>query len=122
MCGRLSPNGQLIMFLTGPGGSGKSEIIKELLAYVEQFCSAIQQPFTKRTILVTACSGVAATLIHGQALHSAIFLNKSIQNIDKDEKLKFQNCVRMLIVDDISLLSGSEIKNMSKHLNWLMDD
>ena len=122
MSSSSTPNGQLVMFLTGPGGSGKSEIIKELLAYSEQFCSAIQQPFTKRTILVTACSGVAATLIHGQTLHSATFLNKNIQNIDKDDKLKFQNCVRMLVIDEISLLSGCEIRNLSKRLNWLMDN
>ena len=122
MVGKPSKTGQLVMFVTGPGGSGKSEVIKELLRYGEQFCSNIQQPFTKRTILVTACSGVAATLIHGQTLHSATFLNSKIKNIDEDEKAKFQNCVKLLIVDEISMLSGAEIKALSKRLNWLMGD
>ena len=122
MVGKPSKNGQLIMFLTGPGGSGKSEVINELLRYAQKFCSNIQQPFTKKTILVTACSGVAATLIHGQTLHSATFLNAQIRNIDPDEKAIFKNCVKMIIVDEISMLSGTEIKALSKRLNWLTDD
>ena len=122
MVGKPSKTGQLIMFLTGPGGSGKSRIISELLSYAEKFCSNIQQPFTRNTILVTACSGVAATLIHGQTLHSATFLNTNICNIDTDEKAKFQNCVKMVLIDEISMLSGSEIKALSKRLNWLTDD
>ena len=121
MVGKPAKLGQLIMFLTGPGGSGKSRIVHELLSYAQQFCSNIEQPFTRNTILVTACSGVAATLIHGQTLHSAIHLNKKISNIDIDEKGKFQNSVKMLIIDEISLLGGSDMKDISKRLNWLMD-
>ena len=122
MVGKPSKTGQLIMFVTGPGGSGKSEIINELLRYAEKFCSNLNQPFTRNTILVTACSGVAATLIHGQTLHSATFLNTNIRNIDTDEKAKFRNCVKMVIVDEISMLGGVEIKALSKRLNWLTDD
>ena len=122
MVGKPAKTGQLIMFLTGPGGSGKSRIIHELLRYGQQFCSNIEQPFTRNTILVTACSGVAATLIHGQTLHSAIHLNKKIRNIDIGEKGRFQNSVKMLIIDEISLLGGSDIKDISKHLNWLMEN
>jgi thymidine kinase len=122
MVGKPSKMGQLIMFLTGPGGSGKSEIINQLLSYAEKFCYNIQQPFTRNTILVTACSGVAATLIHGQTLHSATFLNTNISNIDVDEKAKFRNCVKMIIIDEISMLSGTEIKALSKRLNWLKDN
>jgi len=122
MIGQPAKIGQLIMFITGPGGSGKSEIINQLLVYGQQFCSNIEQPFTRHTILVTACSGVAATLIHGQTLHSATFLNKEIRNIDIDDKARFQNGVKLLIVDEISMLSGSDLKSLSKRLNWLMDN
>ena len=42
------------------------------------------------TILVTACSGVAATLIHGQTLHSVTFLNRrGFKNIPEDEAAYF---------------------------------
>ena len=110
------------MFLTGPGGSGKSAIVKQLLRYGELFCSNIKQPFTRRTILVTACSGVAATLIHGQTLHSATFLNWKLQNIDVDEKAKFQNSVKLMIVDEISMLGGADMSALSKRMNWLTDN
>ena len=122
MIGKPAQIGQLIMFLTGAGGSGKSEVINQLIDYGQHFCSNIEQPFTRNTILVTACSGVAATLIHGQTLHSATYLNKNIKNIDIDEKAKFQNNVKLLIIDEISMLSGSDIKALSKRLNWLMDN
>ena len=124
MVGRPADNdkGQLIMFLTGPGGSGKSAIVKQLLRYGELFCSNIKQPFTRRTILVTACSGVAATLIHGQTLHSATFLNWKLQNIDVDEKAKFQNSVKLMIVDEISMLGGADMSALSKRMNWLTDN
>ena len=122
MVGKPAQTGQLIMFLTGPGGSGKSRIIHELLRYGQQFCSNLDQPFTRNTILVTACSGVAATLIHGQTLHSAIHLNKKLRNIEIGEKARFQNSVKMLIIDEISLLGGSDIKDISKRLNWLMEN
>jgi predicted ATPase len=72
---RLSgrPNGdrQLIMFLTGAGGSGKTEIINSVLAYAKGFCLQMQYVFDKQIIVVTAMSGVAATLINGETIHSA---------------------------------------------------
>ena len=122
LVGKPAATGQLIMFLSGPGGSGKSEVINQLLLYGQQYCANIQQPFTRNTILVTAYSGVAATLIHGQTLHSATYLNKSIKNIDPDDKAMFQNNVKMLIVDEISMLSSSEMKTLSARLNWLTDN
>jgi len=121
MAGKAGDDEQLIMFLSGPGGSGKSEVILEFLKYCEQYCANIEQPFTQRTVLVTARSGVAATLIHGQTLHAATFLNKSIKNIDPDMKLKFKNQVRMIIVDEVSMMAPSEFTALNKRLNWLMD-
>ena len=62
---------QLVMFLTGAGGSGKSEVIKEILIYCEEYCNQICVPFTDRIIVVTALTGVAAVLIKGETLRSA---------------------------------------------------
>ena len=101
---------QLIMFLAGTAGSGKNEVVNQLLAYGQEYCANIKQPFTRCTILVTAYSGVADTLIHEQTLHSAVHFNKDTKNIQYDEKALFQNNVQMIIVDEISMLSASELK------------
>ena len=122
MVRRSTETEQLVMFLTGPAGSGKSEVVNQLLAYAQEYCTNIKQPFTRRTILVTSYSGVAATLIHGQTLHSAVHLNTDTKNVPSDEKALFQNNVRMLIVDEISMLSASELKQLSKRLKWFMDN
>ena len=62
MVGKPVESKQLVMLVTGQAGSGKTEIIHQLLQYAEQYCSKIGQPFTTKTILVTACSALTAPL------------------------------------------------------------
>ena len=67
---------QLILFLHGPGGSGKSTVIDLVLAYAKEYCKMYKNnSFTSQTIVITALSGVAATLILGETTHSALYLN-----------------------------------------------
>ena len=66
---------QLILLLHGPGGSGKSTVIFLVIAYAREYCELLGHPFTIRTIVVTALSGVAATLIHGETTHMSMGLN-----------------------------------------------
>ena len=68
-------NRRLRMFLDGAGGAGKSYVLKEIIIYAREFCQKIGQPFTRYTILMTASTGVAATLIKGNTVHSALSLN-----------------------------------------------
>ena len=70
----------LCMFLNGPGGSGKSEVLKEVLIYGKEFCDNIGVPFTKQTILITASTGSAATLIKGSTIHAATYLFEKKSN------------------------------------------
>ena len=77
---------QLIMFLTGPGGSGKTRIINAVLAYAKGFCKELNYLFDKRMIVVTALTGVATTLINRETIHSAAKLyNKKISAEHIDE-------------------------------------
>ena len=115
MVGIRGQEKQLILFLTGPGGSSKSKVIKTLLDYRQQYSSTIKQPFTEQTILVTACSGVAATLINCQTLHSATFLNSEKKSIKDETRVKFRN------VDEISMLQTHELKKLNKNMNWLKE-
>ena len=75
---------QLVCLLHGPGGSGKSAVINLVQAYARSYCENIGHPYTSRTIVISAMSGVAATLLHGETTHSLLGLNRS--SITKEEQ------------------------------------
>ena len=107
---------QLVMFLSGAGGSGKTEVINSVLAYAKGFCKEIEYVFDKRMIVVTAMSGVAATLINGETVHSAAHLN--CKKITVEHQKEWANA-RMIIVDEISFASSSDIFNLHEKLGQL---
>ena len=68
---------RLICCLHGPAGSGKSTVIELVLLYAQVYCSYLPNViFCRNTIVVTAMTGVAATLICGETMHGALFLNQ----------------------------------------------
>lgn len=91
------------MFITGPGGCGKSYLIK----YIREYCKQMQMD-----IGVTALTGCAASLISGQTLHgwSGIGLGKeSAPDIVRHLQRRPQNfrrwrCTQVLIIDEISMM------------------
>jgi len=98
-------NGKNI-FLTGPGGSGKTTIIKEI------YSDAIEN---EKKICVTALTGVAANLLDCEAttLHSwagiglgKLSAEKLVSKIRKNSNKK-ENWIKteILVVDEISMLS-----------------
>ncbi len=108
---------QLVLFLDGPGGSGKSTVIKEVLRYGSQFCKNIQYPFNEMTILVTATSGVAATLINGDTIHRSCFLNRTTSL--KEEQIEAFRQVRLIIVDEISMAAEGLLVKLESTLRQL---
>ena len=62
-CNEDNKDPQLIALLHGPGGSGKSMVINAVQTYAKSYCESIGHQFTNHTIIVTAMSGVAATLL-----------------------------------------------------------
>ena len=108
---------QLLLFMDGPGGSGKSTIIKEVLRYGSEFCKNIQYPFNEMTILVTATSGVAATLINGETIHRACHLNRK-KPLTEEQCDAFKQ-VRLIIVDEISMASENLLVSLERNLRDL---
>ena len=45
--GQPDPDDQMIMFLTGPHGSGKMKVINSILSYAKRFCEQMQYVFDK---------------------------------------------------------------------------
>ena len=109
-------NSQLIMLLHGPGGSGKSEVIKHVEAYCRQFCGNIGAGFTHRTIVVTALSGAAASSIDGETVHGAMGLNRRKTD---SEFIEVWDDTRLLIIDEISFASKKLVKSVYDKLKVL---
>jgi ATP-dependent DNA helicase PIF1 len=99
--------------ITGPGGSGKSRIIKAI--------------DTNKNFKITAMTGAAAVLINGSTLHS--FLGIGLGNASEHELLvkistnkkilKRWKDLEILIIDEISMLSAElfdKINYMAKHV------
>jgi len=94
------------VYLTGEPGSGKSYTIGTYVAYLREH--GIEPA-------ITASTGIAATHIHGMTIHSwsgiGIKENLSIYDIEalheKDYIVKRLLKAKVLIIDEISMLSGN---------------
>ncbi len=78
---------QLIMFHTGPAGSGKSTAMKVAQQFCYDFCLAVGVMWSDHTFLFTAYTGAAASLFGEVTISKATFLNqqKALSFNDKNE-------------------------------------
>ena len=100
-------NGENI-FITGPGGSGKSHVVNIFIQYFrEQLLDDDQQLF------VTSSTGLSSLLIHGITIHQYSGLGSASKNLDfyVDRVKKNKNIrnrwrkTKTLIIDEISMIS-----------------
>ena len=90
------------VFITGPGGVGKTHLIKRFIHWAS----------TKFKIGITSSTGLSASLIGGQTIHSYTGIGLGSGTIDQlHKKVKTnRNCmfrwlsIRVLIIDEISML------------------
>ena len=110
----------LVGLLHGPGGSGKSRVINLVMMYAKEFSEYLEDyKFTSNTIIVTACSGVAATLLLGETAHTALLLKRSLP-LDAELRQRFTD-TRVIFVDEISFLSAKDLKEMHLKLGIVRD-
>ena len=107
------------MFLTGPGGSGKSQVIKAICTYSKAYCVELELPFDRRTLVVTALTGVAATRIFGETIHSATGLNRTTGPSSETINEWKNSC--LLFVDEISFASINDIKKLDHCLCLILE-
>ena len=116
---RKNPN-QLVALLHGPGGSGKSWVIDMVLQYAKEYTEYFQDfKFDKHTIVVTALTGSAATLIKGETVHSALQLYSS-HAPNAETRSRFEQ-TRMVIVDEVSFANIATVNRMDTRLRQLKD-
>ncbi len=76
---------QLLLFLTGPAGSGgKSTAMRVAVQFCYEFCLAVGVMWSDTTFLFTAYTGSAASLIGGDTISKAAYLNLQRQ-VNKDD-------------------------------------
>ena len=108
---------QLIMFVTGFAGAGKSTAIKVAQRFCYEFCKAASIMWGDNTFLFTAYTGSAAAAFGGLTTVKATYIGRQ-GNPPKltDEEMDAFGCVRILIIDEISFLKESELLKLDNTL------
>ena len=105
---------QLMMFLTGPAGSGKSTAVMVAQQFCYDFCLAVGVMWSDTTFLFTAYTGAAASLFGGVTISKAAFLNQQ-KALTEEDKNEWQD-VRILIVDEVSFMSDKNLLTLDRKL------
>ena len=96
-------------------------MIELVLLYAQEYCLYLPNVmFCCNTIVVTAMTGVAATLICGETMHGALFLNQKCEIEPEQIELWADTC--LLIIEETSFASTSNFKMMHKQLGKLKQE
>ena len=107
----------LVMFLSGMGGTGKSEVIKAFVDFAKNISHILDWNFDLNVIKIAALTGTAACEIpNGSTLHRIACLNK--RKISKEDK-DIQDSTRILIIDEVSFLDATTIETLDKNMRIL---
>lgn len=111
----LGAKKQLIMFLTGSAGAGKTTAVKLAQRFCFEFCRAVSILWNNKTFLFTAYTGSAASFCRGITICKAAFLNKKKSTLNEDEIDDWKD-VRILVIDEISFMKSSEMIQLDRRL------
>lgn len=109
------------VFLTGSAGSGKTHTLNQYISYLKSH---------KLSVAITASTGIAATHMGGQTIHSwcGMGVKESMTNADlkglKEKKylLKNVDTAKVLIIDEISMLHKKQLNLVNKILKYLKEN
>ena len=110
---------QLIMFLTGPAGAGKSAAIKVARRFCFEFSRSAGLAWDEFTFLFTAYTGTAAMEVGGLTICKAAFIFTT-RVLTEEDKRMWRN-VRVLIIDEISFMSDNQLQALDAKLKTLRD-
>ena len=114
----LGGDEQLLMYLTGAGGTGKSHVIFTSRSFCQEFSDSIQVMFDKNSFMITACTGSAASLLDGMTIHKSAYLNHSKIIDEYREEWKG---VRIVFIDECSFFGIEDLQNLDKKLRLLRE-
>ena len=110
----------LVSFVHGPGGAGKSAVVDLVILYCREFCNNLNFPFTSQTVVVTALTGVAATILLGETTHRAVHIN--CQREFTAEDLEDWKETRLLIIDEVSFAAPKIFQKLDENLRVLRSE
>ena len=113
------------IFLSGPGGVGKSHVIKIIQSDMKKLLALSHRVKpTDVTVLITAPTGVAAFNVDGMTIHSSLLLRVSGQSsctslsFDKLNTLRTKLCnLTLMIIDEISMVGSDMLLNIHNRLS-----
>lgn len=108
------------IFLTGSAGTGKTYVLNSFIKYLNKY---------KIPTAVTASTGIAATHIKGQTIHSWVGMGikdqmtfKEIHMVGTNKAFKKKiEKTKILIIDEISMLHQKQINLVDKILQYHRD-
>jgi len=110
------------IFLSGEAGTGKTVTINEIIKYCRN---------NNINYGITASTGAAAVLINGNTLHSFLGIGDGSDNLGnlynrcryKYKKIYIKlNELKVLIIDEISMISGELFTKIAKYLSFIRKD
>ena len=111
---------QLIMFLSGKGGTGKSEVIKAFVEFAKGISFFFIWNYNSNVIKVSAYTCATICQIpNGRTLYSIAGLRgtKSLS----EEMIDSWKSTQMLIIDEVSFLSEHLLKKTDKNIRLLKE-
>ena len=99
------------MYLTGAGGTGKSEVVKALREFSQRWGIADM-------LCVTATTGIAACVIGGMTWHKATGHFSFVKNSAKIGVRELWSSIAVLVIDEVSMMSAKQLFQLNK---WLKD-
>ena len=110
---KIMPTPQLILFLSGSGGTGKSRVIQTFVDFARRWHSTA-------SVVVCASSGVAAVLIGGCTLHSALGISARMVDSDpSSDQIIAWSEIGLLILDEFSMIQPALFDFMKRRLEKL---
>ncbi len=96
------------VFLTGSAGAGKTYVLNQYIQYLKEH---------KVGVAVTASTGIAATHMNGQTIHSwsgiGIRDEVSVRHLSNLKEKKYfrdkMDAVKVLVIDEISMLHRNQL-------------
>ena len=110
-----------IMMIHGGAGSGKSTVINVMCQYIQHILRKEGDDPDCPYVLLSAFTGGAASNINGQTLHTLFSFNfgagyQSLSDKNRDQKRNLYKNLKVLIIDEISLVDADMLYRIDLRL------